>query len=225
MERTISISAVGHANQRPDTTEITVNFETIEHNHTLALDKNADKYNALYKDIEALNEVLGSDQHCDIKTSNLNINRLTRSVKDAHGNYHEEFAGYQAIHNVTLYFPYDLDILRQVLSILSKASSTVDFRIRFTLKEPDRLKHEMLADAAKNAFIQAEALCQASRCKLGQLLKIDYSFKRIDIYSNSEMSMARDASNIMLSKSFDAMEIDPEDVESEDTVLFVWEIT
>lgn len=223
MERTISISAVGHAIQKPDTTEIGVNFETIEHNHTLALDKNADKYNALYKDVEALNELLGSDRQCEVKTSNLSINRLTRSIKDAHGNYHEEFAGYQAIHNVTLYFPFDMDILRQVLSLLSKASSTVDFKIRFTLKESDRLKHEMLADAAKNAFVQAEALCQASRCKLGQLLKIDYSFRRIDVYSNTEMSMARE-SGIMMSKSFDSMEIDPEDVESEDTVLFVWEI-
>lgn len=68
---------------------------------------------------------------------------------------------------------------------------------------------------------KAEILCEASGYKLGDLIKIDYDWSEITIFSNTKFSMLREQSLMMASKSID---MNPEDIDLEDTATFVWEI-
>ena len=57
--------------------------------------------------------------------------------------------------------------------------------------------------------------------KLGELLKIDYSWQELDIYSNTRYAMEE---KCMAMDSAIGMDINPDDIDVSDSATFVWAI-
>ena len=71
-----------------------------------------------------------------------------------------------------------------------------------------------------NARQNAEILCDGAGSKLGQLLRIDYNWSEINIYSRTQYV----AEDMVMYNSLSSIDIEPDDVECEDTATFVWTI-
>lgn len=82
------------------------------------------------------------------------------------------------------------------------------------------VQEELLRSATINARQKAEILCDGAGSKLGQLLRIDYNWSEINIYSRTQYV----AEDMVMYNSLSSIDIKPDDVECEDTATFVWTI-
>ncbi len=138
------------------------------------------------------------------------------SVKDKNGNSVLIFIGYEVEHSLKVAFDFDMKKLSEVLSVIaiSKAKPKVD--ISFTLKEDGEIKEEVLRNASNNARKKAEILVSTSGLKLGKLISIDYSWKDIELYSDTYYCDSMPISKMA------SIDIEPEDIKIEDSVTFTW---
>ena len=119
-------------------------------------------------------------------------------------------------------FPLDIKLLTKVLHNIAKSKADCKAEVNFTLSDSGAIQTALLDSAAKNARKKAETLCAALGAKLGELVKIDYNWSEIDIYSHT-----RYGSGIICGAPAPgcvAPEIDPEDIKLNDNATFVWEI-
>lgn len=99
---------------------------------------------------------------------------------------------------------------------ISKAKPKVD--IAFTLKDDGEIKEEVLRDASNNGRKKAEILVSTSGVKLGKLISIDYSWKDIELYSDTNYCDSKPISKMS------SIDIEPKDIKIEGSVTFSWEI-
>lgn len=214
MNRHITITGVGKARVKPDLIVITMNLTTIDYEYekTMQLATTA---------ISKLNEAVISVGFGkkDLKTTRFNIDTYYENYRDKNEDYKRRFAGYNCEHGLKLEFDYDSVRLSQVLSAVAKSEVFPEISIQFTVKDSNAVSDQLLINATENAHKKAEILARAASAKLGELIQIDYSWQ--DIYFHSETSYKRD-SHIMMEAA--APEIEPEDINVQDSVSFKWEI-
>ncbi len=217
MPRTITVKGIGKASAKPDYVVLSMHLESqnMEYEETM--------HSASLR-IQHLTETLvslGFDK-ADLKTTNFNIETDYNSEKDRNGNYHRVFNGYKVIQDLKLAFDFDTSHLATALSAISGCISNPELFIRFTVKDATAINEEMLRSATVNAKRKAEILCEASGVELGQLVAIDYNWGELDIYSHTQYEMADECMAApMMARS---IEIEPDDIETNDTATFVWEI-
>jgi uncharacterized protein YggE len=110
----------------------------------------------------------------------------------------------------------------EIVRVGGKPVADCKAEVNFTLSDSGAIQTALLDSAAKNARKKAETLCAALGAKLGELVKIDYNWSEIDIYSHT-----RYGSGIICgapAPGCAAPEIDPEDIKLNDTATFVWQI-
>lgn len=158
----------------------------------------------------------------DLKTLSFNVNTDYESEHDENGNYRRIFKGYECAYALKLSFDMDSKRLAQTLTAISESGADAELSIKFTVKNPEKISAELLRSAAENARQKAEILCAASDAKLGALVRIDYNWTDINVYSPSkyDVNMVR-----KYSAASSVPEFEPEDIKSQDTVAFIWEIT
>ena len=102
-----------------------------------------------------------------------------------------------------------------------------EFRLSYTVKDPEAAKNELLGNAVMDARVKAGVLTKAAGVALKDIQSIDYSWRNItfEVQPMNRMLMAEECcdSAITESGSYD-MDIEPEDIEVSDTVTVVWEI-
>lgn len=216
MEKTIKVIGTGTAESRPDTIEIQVDFETLSTIYETSMNDNNRKVHVLVEGLKALGLPKSS-----AKTGQYRIERTSESYQDANKNHRSRFVGYTTRQAMTLRFDLDLDLLNKVLTLLGTCEIDTDFQIRFTLKDPQALQEEILRSAALRAKRQATILVETSGCRLGELLSIDYSWSKINVYSDMEYSLT---DRMMATQSMTSAEFEPEDVKASDTVTFIWSL-
>ena len=82
---------------------------------------------------------------------------------------------------------------------------------------------ELLKSATKNAKEKALILSSSSGVTLKDLISINYDFKDISLYSNTEYTVENRC--MMQAESYLAnVNIEPDDIKINDTITFVWEI-
>lgn len=114
-----------------------------------------------------------------------------------------------------------MEQLSLTLSSLAICDARPQISVRFTVKDPTAIRKEMLRSATVNARRKAEIFCEASGVTLGDLISINYNWGELDIYSHTDFGYCEDRMP-MAPKT--AIDIDPEDIESNDSATFVWEI-
>ena len=147
------------------------------------------------------------------------------SYRDKNNNYKQRFAGYRFRHTLRVEFDSDNDRLGKVLYALANCRIEPEFRISYTVKDPEAAKNLLLGKAVADAKEKAAVLTAAAGVALKDIQSIDYSWGEISFECTpmNRMLMA-DCKGAPVEGAGYAMDIEPDDIEVSDTVTVVWEI-
>ena len=136
------------------------------------------------------------------------------------------FVGYKFCHLMKVEFESDNDRLGKVLYALANCDVKPEFRLSYTVKDPEAAKNELLGRAVADAREKASVLTQAASVTLKELRSIDYSWGQInfEIQPMNRMLMAEDCCAAPSAGPSYDLDIEPDDIEVSDTVTVIWEI-
>ncbi|MBP3199619.1 MAG: SIMPL domain-containing protein [Butyrivibrio sp.] len=219
-ERMLKVTGKGNLKIKPDMTRITITLEgqNKEYDKTIAQSS---------KDTEALKDILekqGIDRTA-VKTLMFNIDTKYESYQAWDKSWKERFVGYEFKHVVKVEFDSDNKRLGRILYALANAKDIhPDFRLSYTVKDPEASKNQLLGKAVADAKAKAEMLTKAAGVSLKDIKNIDYSWGEIQ-FEYAPMNRDMFCNKIMApdAGSFD-MDIEPDDISVSDTVTVVWEI-
>ena len=112
--------------------------------------------------------------------------------------------------------------MAKTLSAIAGCVADPELSVNFTVKDSSAVNEALLKSAAENAKKKAEILCLASGASLGDLVNIDYNWGELNIYSNTRYCMEQECMAEMCAPS--SIDIEPDDIDLNDSVTFVWEI-
>ena len=122
-----------------------------------------------------------------------------------------------------LRFDFDNKRLGLALNAVAESKAQPELNVAFTVRNPELLDAELLQSAGESARLRAEALCKAAKVQLGELQKIDYDFRHLNYNSATEMVMDGGPRLAKASRAM-AVNLNPADIELQDSAVFMWEI-
>ncbi len=219
--RTIRITGKGQIKVKPDTTRITMTLTGLEPEYGEALRRSSG-------DTEALKDLLSGFgfERSDLKTLSFSVDTEYESFRDRNGEYKQRFAGYRFRHLLKLEFASDNDRLGRILYALANCRVRPEFRISYTVSDPEAAKNLLLGKAVTDAKEKAAVLARAGGVTLGDVQSIDYSWGEIDFEyrpMNGNIAADKCLTAPVGGGAYD-IDIEPDDIEVSDTVTVVWEI-
>lgn len=218
MARTITVNGTSVLSVKPDTISIFLTLNNLDADYEKAISASAESLDSVKQHIEEV-----GFNSTDVKTTNFNV-RTEYETEYYEGNRRKNvFKGYNCRHSFKIEFPLDTERLAKTLSAIARADADPELSIAFTVGNSDKIKEEMLENAAENARKKAEILCSASGARLGQLNSIKYDCSSLNLFSETSYSMDK---NCLRAAKTDCAPIDvnPQDIELSDSALFEWEI-
>ena len=217
--RTIRVTGKGQIKVRPDMTQITMSLEGLykDYNETLRLSS---------QDTETLKDILSGFgfERSDLKTLNFSVDTEYESYKDRDGSYKQRFTGYRYRHMLKVEFDSDNERLGKILYALANGKVRPEFRISYTVKDPEATKNTLLGKAVKDARVKASVLTEAAGIGLKDIQSIDYSWGEIDFeYRPMDGGILAERCMAEPTAAY-SLDIEPDDIEVSDTVTVVWEI-
>ncbi len=216
--KTIRVTGKGQIKVHPDMTRIVITLEGKNFDYGLTLKCSSEA-------TEKMKELLlpFGFERSDLKTLSFGVDTEYESYKEK-DQYKRQFSGYKYTHVLKVEFDSDNKRLGKILYALANCSLHPEFRLSYTVKDQETVKNELLGKAVKDAIAKAGVLAGAAGLKLGEIQSMDYSWGRVDleVYPMSNR-MLGDACMAEDSGSYD-MDIEPDDIDVEDTVTVVWEI-
>ena len=217
--RTIRVTGKGQIKVRPDMTRITMSLEGLykDYNETLRLSS---------QDTETLKDILSGFgfERLDLKTLNFSVDTEYESYKDRDGSYKQRFTGYRYRHMLKVEFDSDNERLGKILYALANGKVRPEFRISYTVKDPEATKNTLLGKAVKDAREKASVLTEAAGIGLKDIQSIDYSWGEIDFeYRPMDGGILAERCMAEPTAAY-SLDIEPDDIEASDTVTVVWEI-
>ncbi len=220
--RTIRVTGKGQIKVKPDMTRITLSLEGLYPEYGETLRRSSE-------DTELLKDLLAGFgfERSDLKTLNFSVDTEYESYKDK-GTYKQRFVGYRFRHVMKVEFDSDNERLGRVLYALANCPVKPEFRLSYTVKDPEAAKNELLGKAVTDAQEKASVLTQAAGISLKDIQSIDYSWGQInfEVQPMNRMLMGDDclAAPMMAEDASYDMDIEPDDIEVSDTVTVIWEI-
>ena len=216
--RTIKVTGKGQIKLRPDVTRITVTLEGRDADYGEVLRRSSEETDRL-KELFAGFGFAGSD----LKTLSFNVDTEYEGYQEENV-WKQRFIGYRYDHVLKVEFDSDNDRLGHILYALANSLLKPEFRISYTVKDPEAAKNELLGRAVADAAAKAKALTAAAGVNLKEIQSIDYSWGEISFETHPvNRMMAAKAMGAAEEGSYD-MNIEPDDIELSDTVTVVWEI-
>ena len=217
MMRTIRVTGKGQLKVHPDMTRIVITLEGKNFDYGITLKRSSET-------TEKLKDLLlpFGFERTDLKTLSFGVDSEYVSYKE-NDEYKQRFDGYKYRHVLKVEFDSDNKRLGKILYALAHCSLNPEFRIGYTVKDPEAVKNELLGKAVQDAVAKAGVLAGAAGLKLGEIQSVDYSWGRVDfeVYPMDKClaePMCADGGS-----SYD-LDIEPDDIEVQDTVTVVWEI-
>ena len=217
--RTIRVTGKGQIKVRPDTTRIIMSLEGLykDYNETLRLSS---------QDTETLKDILSGFgfERSDLKTLNFSVDTEYESYKDRDGSYKQRFTGYRYRHMLKVEFDSDNERLGKILYALANGKVRPEFRISYTVKDPETTKNTLLGKAIKDAREKASVLTEAAGVGLKDIQSVDYSWGEIDFeYRPMDGGILAERCLAEPTAAY-SLDIEPDNIEVSDTVTVVWEI-
>jgi len=219
--RTVRVTGKGQIRVRPDMTRITMTLEGRYREYSETLSRSS-------QDTESVKDILCGFgfERSDLKTLNFSVDAEYESYKDSDDTYRQRFVGYRFHHMMKVEFLSDNDRLGKLLYALANGEVRPEFRISYTVKDPEAAKNTLLGQAVADAKEKAAVLARAGGVTLREIQSIDYSWGEIDLEyrpMNGMVLAERCKAAPMAAKGYD-LNIEPDDIEVSDTVTVVWEI-
>ena len=219
--RTIRVTGKGQIKVKPDMTRITMTLTGVfkEYGETLRHSS---------EDTEALKDVLSAFgfERTDLKTLSFDVDTEYESYRDKNNDYKQRFVGYRFNHILKVEFESDNDRLGKVLYALANCRVKPEFRISYTVKDPEATKNLLLGKAVTDAKEKAAVLTQAGGVTLKDIQSIDYSWGEIDFEfrpMRCEILADKCLAAPAAAPYYD-LDIEPDDIDVSDTVTVIWEI-
>ena len=213
--RTMQVTGKAKLSVAPDSTCLLLMLRQVEQKYSDALE-------AVTNDTEKLRQVvirLGFDGK-DLKTTNFNVEEENRWVRNKEtGESELVFSGFECKHEMKLSFRNNNDLLGRIIEVLSNCGVNVTFKIRYFVSDPEPVRNVLLSNAIADSRTKAKVLADASDVLLGDIIKVDYSWGKIELSSEP---MKGEVIPEFLLKS--KMDIVPDNINVNDTVTIVWEI-
>lgn len=219
MERTIKVTGKGKISVKPDLIRLVMSLEGIRESYEDALQFSATETECLKDMFEKL-----EFQRSDLKTLSFNINTEYENYQDRDKRWKRRFVGYKFHHSLKVEFNADNALLGKVLYTLAHGAVTPEFRIIYTVKNMEAAKNELLAEAVQDSRAKAEKLSVAAGVTLGEVILIDYSWGEIEIVSSPMDRMLAPQMVMEDSSCSYNIDIEPDDIDVQDTVTVVWRI-
>lgn len=219
--RTIRVTGKGQIKVKPDMTKITLSLEGAYPEYSETLRRSSE-------DTECLKDLLGGFgfERTDLKTLNFSIDTEYESFRDK-GTYKQRLVGYKFYHMMKVEFESDNARLGRTLYALANCPVKPEFRISYTVKDPEAARNKLLGKAVIDAREKAAVLTQAAGAVLKDIQSIDYSWGEVDFEVQPMNRLFMDASccekSIADGGSYN-LDIEPDDIEVSDTVTILWEI-
>lgn len=221
--RTIRVTGKGLLKVHPDMTRITVTLEGKYPDYGEMLKHSSENTEAL-KDLV----VPFGFERTDVKTLSFNVDtKYERYEEKRQGRteYKRRFDGYEYTHVLKVEFESDNERLGKILYALAHCGLNPELRLSYTVKDPEDVKNELLGKAVQDAVAKAGVLGSAAGLKLGAIQSVDYSWGRIDFEISAAESLPTGSSDMRCMKECALdLDIEPDDIEVQDTVTVVWEI-
>lgn len=215
--KTIRVTGKGQMKVHPDVTRIVITLEGVYRDYAQTLQYASEKTEGM-KDLMA---EFGFER-TDLKTLSFNVDTEYERYKEQ-DTWKQRFAGYRFTHEMKVEFDSDNGRLGKILYALAHSSLRPEFRLAYTVKDQEAVKNELLGKAVKDAVAKAGVLAGAAGLKLGEIQSMDYSWGRVEFEMYPMNKCMAPASADDCYSSYD-MDIEPDDIDAEDTVTVVWEI-
>jgi len=163
-QRTLSLSATGSVNVRPDTAHITVGVVSQAENARTAVD---DNNTAMSEVRDALKEKDIDSK--DIQTTNFSVHPRYQHFDDGKPSV---ISGYRVVNSVRITVR-DIGRLGEVLDKVVGLGSNQVGGISFSVSEPESLMDKARVQAIETARERAELYAQAAGTAVGEVLKIE----------------------------------------------------
>ena len=217
--RTIRVTGKGKIKVKPDMTRLTITLEDTcpEYSETLK------KSNEVTEQVKDLFVPFGFEKS-DLKTLSFNVDTEYESYND-HGTYKQRFLGYSYKHVLKVEFESNNKRLGKILYALANSPLHPEFRLSYTVKDPEAAKNELLGKAVEDAKEKAAVLTQAADVILKDIQSMDYSWGEIN-FEIEPMGNGLELQEKCCLGEGGSLELDiePDDIEVKDTVTVIWEI-
>jgi uncharacterized protein YggE len=129
--RTNRVTGKGRIRVKPDMTRITLSLEGIYPEYGETLRRSS-------QDTERLKDLLAGFgfERSDLKTLNFSVDTEYENYKDK-GTYRQRFVGYKFSHTMKVEFESDNEKLGKVLYALANCDVKPEFRLSYTVKDPE----------------------------------------------------------------------------------------
>lgn len=220
MERTIRVTGKGKLAVKPDVIRLSLMLEEWRHTYTDALQNSAEETEVL-KD---LFEQLGL-KRTDLKTKSFRIDTKYENYRNSNNDWKRRFIGYEFSHEMKIEFLADNAFLGKVLYSLAHCEVRPEFKIQYTIGDPESAKNELIGKAVVDSKTKAKILTQAAGVELGEIITIDYSWSEVDFVINpvNRLMETNALTSCEESGSYE-IDVEPDDINMEDTVTVIWGI-
>ena len=219
MERTIRVTGRGRISVKPDVMQLNIRLEETFKDYEKAVAASAEKTETLR------NALLGAGfDPKDLKTTSFNISAEYESYCDSKNNWRNRFVGYKFHHALYIKFANDNKLLGKAIYAVTKSGVNSEISVNYTVSDPEPAREELLKNAVKDSRVKATALAESAGVALGEILSMDYSWGQINIYSRPIENITYGAAKMAMADECYSFDIEPEDIDLEDTVTIVWEI-
>lgn len=217
--REMRVTGRGRISVKPDRIRLMLTLSDVKKDYDKALKE------ALAKSAELQKAFCGCGfSEEDLKTVNFSVDAEYTGYSDKDGNWKQRFVGYRFNQMLKIEFPLDNDRLGQILYALAKSGVKSEFRIQYTVSNPEACRNELLGKAVSDAKEKAAVLAEASGVKLGAIQAIDYSFGTMEIYSEPVNFRSMKVAESCCEDSAYGMNIVADDIQLDDNVTVRFEI-
>jgi len=214
--RTIHIKGMGTASMPPDNVTITLKLTAIHKEYAYVMQIGSKKVELLREAI--VNAGFEADELKTVKFSIDSDYESKEYNEFGRTRYQNVFVGYKYRHTLKLSFDLDREKITKAMTAIEKCTAKPEASIAFTVKDVRIMRDRIMESAAEDAHRKANVLCKASGVKLGKLLHIEYSWSKVEFdYIDIPVWMGK-------GEQESPAQIQPDNVEGEDTVDFIWEI-
>lgn len=209
-QKTIRVMGIGNVKVAPDTTKLSFSVDSLHKDYETAYAEAAVGNKELRKALEKLQ--LPKDS---LKTSDFSI---TKETEWNNKTRKYEFVGFKLRQTLAIELPLDSVLTSKVMSALGAAWPELEVKISFVKKDSHDVKLQILESAVKDAREKAEVIARTLGHKLGGIVNVDYSKRRLEIDVREQVCNCIDAGM----PEGTSIDYTPEDIEAGDTVETVW---
>lgn len=223
MKRTIRVTGKGNLSVKPDTIRLVMTLEGMQQEYDKAIQLSAE----MTEQMKTMFEKLGFSRD-EIKTLYFNVDAKFEIYQTKDKGWKRRFEGYEFTQRIKVQFPVDNLRMGKILYELGHCPFHPEFRIEYTVADPEKCKNDLLANAVKDSAKKAQILTEAAGVSLEDIVTIDYSWGEIEFVSRPIEHMVLEdcchGSSMDECENRYDIDIDPDDIKVSDHVTVVWTI-